>query len=65
MADLVLIVFDDGEEMRCADLSGAKNIAIARGSCASKVRVEVTPENGGVVAMFEFDHASSEWIAVS
>ncbi|MFC4173595.1 hypothetical protein ACFOYU_16280 [Microvirga sp. GCM10011540] len=65
MADLILLIFENKEAVRCASLAEAKEKASSHYHAEGRVLVEVTPEGGGAMTTLEFDQNSRDWIAVS
>jgi len=65
MADLILLIFENEEVVRCASLDEAKEKASSHSHAEGRIMVEVTPEGGGTMTTLEFDRNSRDWIAAS
>lgn len=61
MADLVLLIFANGDSVRCNDLDDAKSKALS--TTEGRIVVEITPEGkGGLMMTLEFDRDTRDWI---
>lgn len=61
MADLVLLIFENGASVRCTDLDDAKSKAIS--APEGRLVVEITPDGkGGPMTTLEFDRDAQDWI---
>lgn len=61
MADLISLVVDNGDPIRCIDLDDARNkaISIEEGS----ISVDIIPEGtGGLMKTLLFDRNVQEWV---
>ncbi|WP_417276516.1 hypothetical protein [Castellaniella sp.] len=63
MADLILLIFENGESVRCTDFNDAKSKAIS--ATEGRIIAEVTMEGkGGPITTLEFNRNTREWIPV-
>ena len=61
MADLILLLLEDGDPIRCTDLSDAKFKAIS--TKEGSITVEITPGDlGGQMTILEFDRDTQDWV---
>mgnify|MGYP004722228721 CR=1 FL=1 len=61
MADLVLLIFANGDSVRCTDLDDAKSKALS--TIEGRIVVEIIPEGkGGLMTTLEFDRDTRDWI---
>lgn len=65
MADLILLIFENEDAIRCTNLDEAKEQASSRSHAEGRILVEVVPEGGGAMTTLEFDRSSRDWIAAS
>ena len=62
MADLVLLIFANGDSVRCTDLDDAKSKALSTTE-EGRIVVEITPEGkGGLMTTLEFDRDTRDWL---
>lgn len=60
MADLIQLIFENGDIVRCADLDDAK--LKANLPATGRVVVEIIPEGGGKIISLQFDRDANDWV---
>ena len=61
MAELVLLIFANGDSVRRTDFDDAKSKALY--NTEGRIVVEITPEGkGGLMTTLEFDRDTRDWI---
>ena len=61
MTDLILLILEDGNVIRCTDLNDARSKAILIKD--GRIVVEITPKGiGGPMATLEFDRDTQDWV---
>lgn len=64
MSDLVVLHFENGEFIHCANLEAARKIAIPRSDDPGRIIAEITPHGGGVMTTLDFERSSNDWVAI-
>jgi hypothetical protein len=62
MSNLILLVLEDRDPIRCANLIDAKNKARGLTHLSGRILAEITPESGGPMVTLEFDKRGEDWI---